>query len=139
LVMLLENAGFQPERAAFDVILLDVSGSMSSLYRTPAARADLDRLATLYPEVPVYFFDDRLIAPGGRAPWEEIDRHLQGGTNLEAALRELTQREPHVKRLLLVTDGDYGAAPSLDAYEATQCDPPKLGEMIRKSFSPRVV
>jgi hypothetical protein len=130
LVMLLETAGFRPERAVFDVILLDVSGSMSSLYSTTTARADLERLATVYPDVPVYFFDDRLIAPAGLSPWEEIDRHLHGGTNLEAALQELAQRQPRAKRLLLVTDGDYGPCSSLDAYEMTECDPPSLGQIM---------
>jgi hypothetical protein len=137
LAEVLALGGYPPWRKPFDILLLDVSGSMRSEYSTPAVLAAIDQLVKLFPDLRLYFFDDRLIVPSTQSA-ALVKQYLSGGTNLDVALEELRRREPQAQRLLVVTDGGYGEGRLLQSFEeARQYLPGDLGKAIKELQSPQ--
>jgi hypothetical protein len=133
LVEVLKAGGYEPVGGRFDALLLDVSGSMRRMYTDPTIIRDLERIVHLNPGVRVYFFDTHLIDPGDTrviSSPDGINRHLGGGTQLENALQELAVKEPGATKLLVITDGRYGDTPSLKKYQAVECLPADLYQVV---------
>lgn len=110
----LSDANVQPSHLSWDVLLLDVSGSMADGYGAPEIMSGLRLFLDENPKARLFFFNDDLIDPGGRSGSEilaDIQRHIRGGTNLGASLTTLRRSLPHVRRVVVVTDGDYTPKP----------------------------
>ena len=110
----LSDANVQPSHLSWDVLLLDVSGSMADGYGAPEIMSGLRLFLAENPKARLFFFNDDLIDPGGRSGSEilaDIQRHIRGGTNLGASLTTLRRSLPHVRRVVVVTDGDYTPKP----------------------------
>lgn len=110
----LSDANVQPSHLSWDVLLLDVSGSMAGGYGAPEIMSGLRLFLDENPKARLFFFNDDLIDPGGRSGSEilaDIQRHIRGGTNLGASLTTLRRSLPHVRRVVVVTDGGYTPKP----------------------------
>ena len=93
------------------VVLLDVSGSMGKSYESDLSQRGL-RFVRDHAQFLIYRFSDGL-QPGGDLG-EGIRFQTAGSTELERALQQL-QQELRIMpdEMILVTDGDFGRAPSL--------------------------
>lgn len=110
----LADANVQPSHLSWDALLLDVSGSMADCYGTPEIMSGLRSFFDENPKARLVFFNDDLIDPEGLSRSEilaDIQRHIRGGTNLGASLTTLRRSFPRVRRVLVVTDGEYEPNP----------------------------
>jgi hypothetical protein len=112
------------------VVLLDVSGSMGSLYDNEAVRAHLKRLLELT-WLKILRFNTGIVE-GGDLP-AEAKVATGGGTDLKRAFTEAVEILGEIDTLLVVTDGNYGAGIQRCDRPAKyrECRPDELAEAIK--------
>ena len=117
------NAGYKPEKR-FDAILFDISSSMTGRYDSSEVQEAIKTLLMNNPQSLVFLFNTELIKPEDKTPLAitESLRKTWGDTALEPCLKQLIEFKG-IRRILVVTDGEYGEAPSLSKFEVVQCQP----------------
>jgi len=118
------NLGYGPEKQ-FDAILFDISGSMKGKYDSAEVQEAIKTLLSHNRQSLIFLFNVQLIEPKTKDPSEipELLKNTGGGTELEPCLKQLLSAFKDIKRILLITDGKYGEAPSLSKFEVVQCQP----------------
>jgi hypothetical protein len=118
------NLGYGPEKQ-FDAILFDISESMAGNYDSAAVQDAIKTLLSSNPQSLFFLFNEQLIEPETKDPSAiaELLKNTWGGTKLEPCLKQLLSAFKDIKRILLITDGEYGIAPSLSKFEVVQCQP----------------
>jgi hypothetical protein len=115
---LFEN-GVKPSTQQMDAIIFDVSGSMRGKYTSQDIGDACEKLVAENPRARIFFFSDHLLSTGmlsGVNLKFELDAMIGGSTNLDGVLRELAEKYTNLKRVAVVTDGEYDrplTAPSL--------------------------
>jgi hypothetical protein len=118
------NLGYGPEKQ-FDAILFDISGSMKGKYDSTEVQNAIKTLLSSNRHSLIFLFNVQLIEPETKDPSEiaELLKNTRGGTKLEPCLKRLLSEFKDIKRILVITDGEYGEAPSLSKFEVVQCQP----------------
>jgi hypothetical protein len=118
------NLGYGPEKQ-FDAILFDISGSMEGKYDSAEVQEAIKTLLLHNRQSLIFLFNVQLIEPKTKDPSEipELLKNTGGGTELEPCLKQLLSAFKDIKRILLITDGEYGKAPSLSKFGVVQCQP----------------
>ena len=120
-----------PLNPKIDAILLDVSSSMESEYRKNDSYDVLTKIINDVTGVKVFYFNDDLIDPDTIEPehltsFSRLESMIRGGTSLEKTLRTLQKEFPEVKKVLLITDGNYGSSEVKRNYEIIESRPSNL-------------
>jgi len=117
------NIGYRPMRK-FDAILFDISFSMTGKYDSAEVQEAIKALLMENRQARIFLFNTRLIALGDKDPSAiaESLKNTEGSTTLEPCLKQLIEFKG-IRRILIVTDGAYGEAPSLSKFEIVQCQP----------------
>jgi hypothetical protein len=117
------KAGYNPPKR-FDAILFDISDSMRGKYNSTEIQEAIKTLLMRNRLSQVFLFNTQLIEPEKKDPSAiaESLKSTKGGTALEPCLEQLLKAKD-IKRILVVTDGGYGKAPSLSKFEVIQCQP----------------
>jgi hypothetical protein len=118
------NLGYKPEKR-FDAILFDISSSMTGRYDSAEVQEAIKTLLLNNPQSLIFLFNTQLIEPKDKDPSAiaESLKNTWGETELEPCLKQLLSNFKDIKRILVITDGEYGEAPSLSKFEVAQCQP----------------
>jgi hypothetical protein len=118
------NLGYGPEKQ-FDAILFDISGSMAGRYDSAEVQEAIKTLLLNNRQSLIFLFNVQLIEPKAKDPLAiaELLKNTWGETELEPCLKQLLSNFKDIKRILVITDGEYGIAPSLSKFEVVQCQP----------------
>jgi hypothetical protein len=122
------NVGYKPEKR-FDAILFDISSSMAGRYDSAEVQEAIKTLLLNSPQSLIFLFNTQLIEPKDKDPSaiSESLKNAWGGTELEPCLKQLLSNFKDIKHILVITDGEYGEAPSLSKFEVVQCQPTYQG------------
>jgi len=123
IVQQLVALGYWPEKR-FDAILFDISSSMSGMYDSAEVQEAIKKLLENNRGSLVFLFNTQLfrLEEDPQVIIESL-KNTRGGTELEPCLQTLLVNFKDVKRILVITDGQYGEAPSLSNFEVVQCLP----------------
>jgi hypothetical protein len=115
--------GYKPVMR-FDAILFDISGSMTGRYNSAEIQEAIKALLMENRRARIFLFNTELIKPQDMDPSaiSESLKNTWGDTALEPCLKQLLEFK-NIKRILIITDGEYGEAPSLSKFEVVQCQP----------------
>jgi hypothetical protein len=115
--------GYKPVMR-FDAILFDISGSMTGRYNSAEIQEAIKALLMENRRAGIFLFNTELIKPQDMDPSaiSESLKNTWGDTALEPCLKQLLEFK-NIKRILIITDGEYGEAPSLSKFEVVQCQP----------------
>lgn len=119
LLEVLAHGGYQPSKP-LDLLLIDVSSSMGGILSTRLALITIEAIIRILENAPLYFFHTKLIVPQRGSPadvTDQIAHYLRGATHLESALQELGHLHPEAERVVIITDKEYGTAPTLRTYQ----------------------
>jgi hypothetical protein len=118
------NLGYKPERL-FDAILFDISSSMTGMYDSAEVQEAIKTLLLNNIQSLIFLFNTQLIEPKDKDPSVIVEslKNTWGMTALEPCLKQLLSNFKDIKRILVITDGKYGEAPSLSKFEIVQCQP----------------
>jgi hypothetical protein len=108
----LMNCGIRPPIQQYDAILFDVSDSMRGKYLASEISNACKDLLVRNPNSKILFFSDHLLATETLYTENlaaELEATVGGSTNLDGALKELTQKHPDIERVAVVTDGGYNS------------------------------
>lgn len=129
----LKDSGIHPLVPVIDALLLDVSSSMRREYHENNSYDILRQIINEVSDVQVFYFNDDLIDPSDISSeyltsFSQLQNMIRGGTSLEKTLNTLQRKHPKIKKLLLVTDGDYGSPQLRYKYEISETTPLRLEE-----------
>jgi hypothetical protein len=128
------RAGYKPVMR-FDAILFDISGSMTGRYNSAEVQETIKALLMENRRARIFLFNTELIKQQDTDPSTIVEslKNTWGGTTLEPCLKQLLEFK-NIKRILIITDGEYGEAPSLSKFEAVQCQPTvqEISSFLRK-------
>ncbi len=122
------KANILPKRPRFDALLIDISGSMQNAYDDISIQDNFLKFLQQNYGLRIFYFNDDLIEPG-KIPTEIIAQSIRsritGGTSLSCTLETLRRNYPNIKKIAILTDGDYGqVSPTLSAeFEIAECLP----------------
>jgi len=116
-------AGHEPVRV-YDAVLFDTSASMDGKYEPEEIQQVVKNLLEKYHRSRIFFFNTKLTEQMGKNITIIIEslKINHGSTALEPCLQQL-HNLGEIKRILLITDGEYGDAPSLSKFQVTECQP----------------
>lgn len=125
------KANILPKRQRFDALLIDISGSMQNAYDDINIQDNLLTFLHQNRGLLIFYFNDDLIEPGKIPPEtlvQSIRSRITGGTSLSCTLESLKRNYPNIKRIGILTDGDYGqVSPALRAeFEIVECLPVEM-------------
>jgi hypothetical protein len=128
------RAGYKPVMQ-FDAILFDISGSMTGRYNSAEVQEAIKALLMENRRARIFLFNTELIKQQDTDPSTIVEslKNTWGYTALEPCLKQLLEFK-NIKRILIITDGEYGEAPSLSKFETVQCQPTvqEISSFLRK-------
>lgn len=125
------KANILPKRPRFDALLIDISGSMQNAYDDTSIQDNLLTFLHQNRGLRIFYFNDNLIEPGKIPPEtlaQSIRSRITGGTSLSCTLESLKRNYPNLKKIAILTDGDYGQVSlTLRAeFEIVECLPVEM-------------
>lgn len=132
LLSALTKSNILPRSRKFDALLIDISGSMQTAYNDDKIQVYFIKFLQQNSGVRIYYFNNDLIEPGKISSEylvQTIRNNITGGTSLSKTLMSLKQKYPDVKKIGVLTDGDYGiVTPNLrDEFDIIECMPRDMG------------
>lgn len=129
----LRYSNIHPSIPIFDALLLDISSSMKGAYYQNNSYKILSNITIEVADVQIFYFNEDLIEPNDipseyLTSFSQLQKIIRGGTSLEKTLNTLQRNHPKIKKLLLVTDGDYGSLPLNHTYEIIETTSLRLEE-----------
>ncbi len=128
--LLISNKIMPPQGKKINVVLMDVSGSMSGHYSDGRILFDLEKLKNQNPDMKLFCFNNDLCSElsVGKDLLNNINKNIRGGTDLEKALRMLHIKNPEYRKVLVLTDGGFSEVPEdlSNIFELFQCWPNQI-------------